>query len=361
VGIGTVLLAAVALRRAREWRVGLLVALLLLALVLALGNSALLYRLLHSCFPLLGVVRYPVKFTIVSSISFPLLAAFGLRELTSKTPRVESLVWKCAMTILLLVFGIIVFDRCRPLPQDTWHLTWKNGLVRAVFLILTLFVAVALIRSQGRKQAFYSGLLLVVVWFDLAIHVPWQNPTVSPTALAPGWARAQLNWDAKDELVLNRAMLAPAADSALRQGSLPQLQEDYLLKRLAFFANANLLDGVPQVYGLFSIAPREIDNLVNLPYVQANLDLSPALDFMGVSRITAPGTLYNWITRPTAMPLVTAGQHPLFKNDNAVLELLIQTNLDLRKTVLLPFKARSRISATEQSGARILDYQFNKS
>src|ERR1035438_8014795 len=57
-GIGTVLLVAVALRRVRDWRMRVLAALLCLALVLALGNSGLLYRGLRLCFPGLGFVRY---------------------------------------------------------------------------------------------------------------------------------------------------------------------------------------------------------------------------------------------------------------------------------------------------------------
>ena len=64
-GIGTVLLAAVAVRRVRDWRVRLLAALVFLSLVLALGDRGLLFRALRSCLPGVGFARYPIKFVIL--------------------------------------------------------------------------------------------------------------------------------------------------------------------------------------------------------------------------------------------------------------------------------------------------------
>jgi hypothetical protein len=169
-----------------------------------------------------------------------------------------------------------------------------------------------------------------------------------------------MNWDELKGLGQSRVMLAPIADDALRFHALPNVEQDYLVKRSSLFANANLLEGVPQVFGFFSLAPGQVANLVNLPYVQTNLDMPKLLDFMGVSHTTAPGTLCNWVPRPSAMPLVAAGQMPVFAQDDAIITTLLQTNIDLRRIVLLSPEARGGISATGQVAARVLESRFER-
>jgi hypothetical protein len=58
------------------------------------------------------------------------------------------------------------------------------------------------------------------------------------------------------------------------------------------------------------------------------------------------------------MPLVTAGQQPVFADDRTAFNALSQTNLDLRQLVFLPLEARGSISATPQPSARVLDAKF---
>jgi len=123
-------------------------------------------------------------------------------------------------------------------------------------------------------------------------------------------------------------------------------------------ANCNLLDQVPQIYGFFSLIPREAHRVTMLPYTQSNREFPALIDFMGVSQATAPGKEFDWMARPTAMPLVTAGQQPIFGDDKAVFEALSQTNLDLGQAVFLPLEARGAISALEQRGARVLNADF---
>ena len=58
------------------------------------------------------------------------------------------------------------------------------------------------------------------------------------------------------------------------------------------------------------------------------------------------------------MPLVTAGQQPVFADDRTAFDALSQTNLDLRQLVFLPLEARGSITATQQTSARVLDATF---
>jgi hypothetical protein len=153
-------------------------------------------------------------------------------------------------------------------------------------------------------------------------------------------------------------MLGADAEATLRLNALPDLEQHFLVRRLAAVPNCSLLDGVPQVYGFFSLAPGPIGNLVNLAYVHTNLDFSRVMDFMGVSRATKPGTLFDWVARPTVMPLVTIGQAAKFAKDEAVIDAFFGTNTDLRQVVFLPPEARSRISTKRCAEAHVLRTRF---
>jgi hypothetical protein len=197
-----------------------------------------------------------------------------------------------------------------------------------------------------------------VVWLDFVTHTPTQNPGAQRAVYSPGWASAHLNFNPQPRLGQSRAMLAPLSLAELKTHVIPGLEENYLLNRLAFLANCNLLEGIPQVHGFFSLSPGEANDAIALPYVQTNRDFPALLDFMGVSQITAPGKAFDWTPRPSAMPLVTAGQQPVFLNDRTAFQAFFQTNLDFRSIVVLPIEARGSITATQQTSARVLDTRF---
>ena len=418
-GIGTVLLAAVAIRRVRDWRVRAIAALVFLGLVLALGDSTLLYRGLRLCFPGLGFVRYPVKFVIFVLALAPLLAAFGFAALAAKTrqeaylgcrtgvrpssgaatsasngvselssgpggpeaatpenehtpPLSPSVVVPArfapghvgrfevvtVLLMLLLVGAIVARDWKSSLPEDAWRATWQSGLSRAVFLVLAFMFAALLLRSGGHRRILFGCLLLVLFWLDFATHAPTQNPGVKSSVYAPGWARANLKLHPEPKLGGSRVMLSPAALKLLRYNPTANLEETYRRNRLAIRVNCNLLDELPQIDGFFSLTPREISRIAALPYDHAERGFPALLDFLGVSQATARGKTFEWAPRPSAMPLITAGQQPVFADDRTAFDALSQTNLDLRQVVLLPLDARASISATQQTTARVLDATF---
>ena len=357
-GIGTVLLAAVGVWRVREWRVRSLAALVLLGLVLALGESTLLYRGLRFCIPGLGFVRYPVKFVILVLALAPLLAAFGLAALTDGPRKAGRLEFIGALLMLLLIGGIVALDSKSSLPEDSWRATWQSGLSRAAFLVLVVLVTAALLGSSGRRRMLFGCCLLVLFWLDFVTHAPTQNPRAKPSVYAPSWARAQLKLNPEPKLGGSRAMLSPAGLTFLKYNPTASLEETYLRNRLAIRVNCNLLDELPQIDGFFSLTPREIFRVIALPYDQPERSFPGLLDFLGVAQATTASKPLDWAPRPSAMPLVTTGQQPVFADDRAAFEALSQTNLDLRRIVFLPTEARGSISATQQMAARVLDTQF---
>jgi hypothetical protein len=357
-GIGTVLLAAIAVWRVRDWRVRAMAALVLLGLVLALGEGTLLYRGLRVCFPGLGFVRYPVKFVIVVLALVPLLAAFGVAALAGQTRQAGRFELIGALVMLLLVGVIVAVDWKAPLPEDAWRATWQSGLSRAAFLVLAFLFTAALLCSDGRRRILFGCFLLVLFWLDFVTHMPTQNPGAKPSVYEPGWACAQLKLSPEPQLGASRVMLLPAALEFLRYNPLPSLEDTYLRNRLALRVNCNLLDEVPQIDGFFSLTPREVSRVTALPNDHPERGFAGLLDFLGVAQTTVPGKGLDWAPRPSAMPLVTAGQKPVFADDRTAFDALSQTNLDLHQMVFLPLAARGSISATQQTAAQVLDARF---
>lgn len=357
-GIGTVLLGFVAMRRVSEWRVRLLALLVFLGLVLAWGDASLVFSTLHKCFPAIGFVRYPVKFLILVLALAPLMAASGASALASQTQKPGRFELGCAFILLLLVGSIVAVDWTASIPDDVRHATLRNGLERAAFLVSILGLSVLFLRSHQHKRIIYGSLLLTAFWLDLVTHVPNQNPTVPPSVYAPGYADARLNWNPTPKLGQSRVLVSPVARDYLSQVLLPNPAQNYLRNRLAARADCNLLDAIPQVDGFFSLTPREIFKLTTFPYLHRDHAVPALLDFMAVSQTTAPGTLTGWSARPTALPVVTAGQQPVFANDPDSFNALLQTNADLRQTVFLPLDARGAVSATRQHAAHVRPTQF---
>ena len=351
-GIGTVLLGAVAVRRLPDWRVRVLAALVLLGLVLALGDCTLLYSGLRLCLPGLGFVRYPVKFLILVLALAPLLAAFGLAALANGNRPSRRFEVIGTGLLLLLVAAIVAWELKSSPLQNACRATWQSGLSRAVFLILVVVLTAVVCASKGGWRMLSGALLLAAFWLDFATHTPRQNPGVKPSVYAPGWARAQLKLNPEPRLGSSRAMVSPAALKILRYNPTPNPEETFLRNRLAIRANCNLLDELPQMDGFFSLVPRDVFRLTALPYDHPDRPFPALLDFLGVSQVTAPGKTFEWVPRPSAMPLVTAGQQPVFADDRDVFDACSQTNLDLRQVVYLPLEARGAIFAERQPAVR---------
>ena len=153
-------------------------------------------------------------------------------------------------------------------------------------------------------------------------------------------------------------MLSPAALQVLRYNPLRDLEATYLRNRLAARSDCNLLDGIPQIDGFFSLIPREIFKTTMLPYDAPASNFTALLDFLTISQITTAGTLSDWTQRRTAMPFITAGQQPVFADDEAVVAAFSKTNTDFREAVFLPLESRHAISATREPAARVLAANF---
>jgi hypothetical protein len=370
-GIGTLWLGAVALRRAPDRRVWWLAALILFGLLLALGDHGLLYRVLRFCCPALGFIRYSIKYVLLFTILAPLLAAFGLKTLDAGNRSLGQFERGSALTILLALVSLLSVGREFAAGHGMIHLVTSNALARAACLSMLFLLLAWWLSARARKvdwnvlpvrralpSELLGCLLLVAVWVDLVTHVPNQNPTVPAKVFGTDWPKSERTWSPAPRLGETRAMLAGVAEATLRNRQLPDVEQNYVLSRLALLADCNLLEDIPQPYGFFSLVPEETHNVTVLPFMRTNQSYEALLNFMGVAQTTEPGTLRDWTPRPGAMPLVTAGQRVFFVDDAAAYEAFERTNIDFRRIVMLPPEAENVITATQRVTAQVLQTRF---
>jgi hypothetical protein len=181
---------------------------------------------------------------------------------------------------------------------------------------------------------------------------------VRPAIYEIDMARKYLGMNPQPELGKSRAMVAPEAETRFMQLALNDVEQNFLAKRLGYFADCNLLDSVPKVDGFFSLYPRECGELNSALYVSTNACPPRLADFMAVSQATATGEYVKWQARDSFLPLVTAGQQPVFLDDTNALSLLLGPDFDGTRYVFLPLEARAFLSVTNAGAARILQQEF---
>lgn len=353
-GVGAVLLTLVAVWRVREWRVRLLALTLFAGLVLAWGNTSALFTVLRACVPGLGFVRYPVKFVILVLALVPLLAAFGIKAIGERKPRFFE--WGSVIVLLLLIGTIVAVESRTPGTQ--WTTTLRNGLARSLFLLLTVGLLPLALNPSLRYQSLFSWVLLAVFWADLRTHVPNQNPTVNPIAYTSVCAEPGRDYYRSNTAPGSRVFINPATRDALTYNSLADPELNLRRNRSVARANINLLDAMPQIDGFFSLLPRESFQINSFLYSHPDKKPLALLDFMSVSEMTGPGTGCGWIARPTALPIITAGQAPIFADERSTFAAISNLNAELHSTVYLPSEARANVSATAQPAATTLNTRF---
>ena len=359
-GIGTLWLALLAVWTLRERRVWLLGAGAGVALVFAFGEHTPIYPALRRIIPQLSLMTYPVKYLTLVAFFAPLLAAFALarqQNLQNGEQRKFSGPAVLIGSILLALLAGILFWAWRfPFPTDDVRATLFNGTTRAWFLLMTGALLVFLTQPSKSGPRWIAPLILVLVaWLDVLTHEPTQNPTAPPPIYTFGLAREKLAMNPQPELGGSRAMLTPMAEWQFVHSAISSPQNNFIIGRLCYGANCNLLDAVPKVDGFFSLTPRENDDVLSLFYTRTNADFPGLEDFMGVSQISAPDQIFQWQSRSNFLPLVTAGQKPVFLDDTDTLRALVQPDFDGGKIVFLPPETKSLVTVSNQTSAKILD------
>ncbi|HVY68659.1 MAG TPA: hypothetical protein VHH73_01955 [Verrucomicrobiae bacterium] len=355
-GIGVLALAGIAVARAREPRVRTLAALAVVSLVLALGDHGYLFPTLKMVAPQLGFLRYPVKFITVTVVCLPLLAAFGARWLLDTGIPTSSARGAAKVSfgvVVWLVAVIACLDWQNPIFRPAPFPVWPNGLTRAALLLIMLGgLLAARQRFEGPRERGLIIALILVFSLDGLSHVPLQNPTMPRSGYTPGLVKLS----PQPIFGAGRAMVHPAAAARMHQFAAPDPLTDYVASRAGLFMNCNLIDEIAKPDGFFSLylrRPERVERVILNGATNLPPERGPLLDYLGVTQITAPETLFEWQRRTNAMPLVTAGQRVEYLDGDAAFYRLGTADFDPRNAVWLPPEAKAKVGAITNTTARV--------
>jgi hypothetical protein len=354
-GIGALALAIFAAWQTRSRRVYFFIFIAAAGLLLALGNNGVLYLWVEKIAPL-GFMRFPIKFVVLPIFALPLLAGFAVQKICATSPAGQEKLFLrasiVAALLLALTGAIIWYAHQFPTPYDKWPVILGNGLSRAAFLVLILGALFFAVRSpRVRLQRPAQWLFLALLGLDALTHAPRQNPSVPRAILAPGLAPLH-RLTPQPRLGASRAALSLETSSKLQTSFTTNIATDYLVDRLCLNANCNLLEEIPKLGGFFSLyLPNTFD--VILTDFNATNEMSGLKNFLGVSQISKPGAIGEWSSRTHFLPMVTAGQKPVFVSDELVLEKLAAPEFDATKTVYLPPDTQSAAFPTNAANIRI--------
>jgi hypothetical protein len=327
-------LAGVALWRVRNPRVGLLAMLTAAGILLAEGDQGLVYAAIKQALPAIGSLRFPVKFVTLAVCCVPLLAAYGFQWLLARPDPPSNL---RLSTVVIMGLGV-----CLGLGVVV-AIAYELGIV-ATLAVGCRARAMSAVRTKA-----LSAALLALIWADLMTHMPRQNPTIPRAAYEPGLVTLV----PQPVHGQSRAMVSPRAFAAILMIMKPKPLDDFLGKRFGLFTDCNLLEGIAKVDGFFPLNLRETEQVCRLFRIPGQGSLEGLSDFLGISHITAPGTLIDWSVRTNSLPLITAGQQPEYLDGKALLRALMSPGFNPRQQAYLVPEAKGRIQSRATAAARV--------
>lgn len=356
-------MALLALRFQRETKVWALACLCVLSVLLALADSGGLHPVLRWLLPSLGLMRYPIKFVILTAFGLPLLAAYGYLTLRSQTEGARQSVLKFALFILSLlaagVVALLLIGRKFPTIYEHHEVVLQCALWRIGILIGSGLLLVLHAKDRGaRRAAVLAGGLFVLLIGDALVGVPDKNPVLPASVLAPGFWELQ-NKGQMPKLGEGRFMISPAAEGQLLNSRVGNLEGDLVGKRLALWSHLNLLDGGAKVNGSSTLQLKEQKKIESILYASTNTDYPNLRRFLNVAYMTAPGKVIDWQTASDPLPLITAGQKPLFRDAPETLAGLTNSAFDPSKLVYLPPETRAQVQATNATSANVNSVQVS--
>jgi hypothetical protein len=357
-GITTLVLAAMALWKARDRRAYLLGAAALFGLTISLGNSGYLYGWLTQMFPVVGFARFPIKCIYITLFTLPLLAAYGIQRFRAidenrRGPRAPLI---CSAAAALVCGALLWIAWQFPIKNQHWSATASNTAVRLLLLVSTVGVLIIVARRVNRWQPLLGCLLLVLLWLDAQTHTPRPHPTIHASHFSPGLSPMP----SPPKLGQGRALITDWAEDRQYRSGVADFSKDFLGKRLGLWCNAHLLEGIPKLEGASTLLVREQAQVQGLFYRNPDTDHPALADFLGVTHVNAPEQVTEWITRSNALPLIMAGQKPVFVDGTNGLRSLAADDFDPRAVVYLPASAREQISVTAGASAQISNVDFQR-
>ncbi len=368
-GLSVLALAALAVWRGREPRVRLLAVVAVFGVWLAMGQEAFLLAWLKAVCPPLGFIRFPIKYVLLPLMVLPFLAAFGLAHLRQPaSPTVQSarrsndepcLPWLQPLMVvalgLLAVCGAILCWASLEKSAATWPTVSSQAFVALMLLALLTVLLIRALKSAPLARLKPEWVILGLFAADILLHAPRQNPTVITQAYEPSVANLPATLPRLGE---GRALITREMEVFMAHASNPDALNYCIGARRALFANWNLLEDVPKANGFLSLFPHELSETWRLLYGFGQPFPERFADFLGVTHASSSDALFTWAHRANALPLVTAGQQPIFTNPTNTLRALASPDFNPAQVVYLPETLRPLSTVTNAASARVLSTRW---
>jgi hypothetical protein len=358
-GAGTLALAFIGVLAKRNRAAIIIAAMILFYWLMAQGTNGFLYQPVERIFHVISIARFPVKFTILTAFLVPLLAARGIEILQApQNKTAQRMLLIIGISFIVLMAALLCFAYKSPFPFDNFHATALNTLLRVILMAVLLAGTVWSFNIKERMARIaVQVIVLAILPLDALTHSPNIAPVLPSDVLAPGI------WQATGRPPLpqgqGRIMVSPNAEQALLYSRVPDMKADFIGKRVAEWYNLNLLDGLPKVNGAVPLRPASFDVLERYLYYTAGGHCGRGLvDFLSVAWLTAPDNPTEWLVRTNYLPLITAGQKPVFANDDQTLQGIVANDFEPRTVVYLPESSRPMVTITNQTTCLVTNATF---
>jgi hypothetical protein len=360
VGVGVIILALVGVWRDRQLQTRLMIGATLVGLVLALGNGGVVYGWLKQIVPAIGFARYPIKFVALPVFAIPILAAYGFNSLQfssiESSRRGQRLAFLLGGGFVLIAVIILWVAYSFSRPEESWPITWQSALSSLLFMIAIIALVCGFLRTQTiQLRKFLAFAIVVLVGLDLVVAAIRLHPTVTTRAFGP----LELNLSHKPSLGSSRALVSQQANVLLARIRTSDRVAYCVGIRSALFRNNNLLEGIPKVDGFCSLPMKEQAEVFSILNYNSNSLAEPLADFLGVSQVSMGSNLFAWQSRSNFLPIVTAGQRPIFVKDSEILNAVGRSDFEPRREVYLPLSLMSELRVSNATEARILSSHWS--
>lgn len=333
-------------------KVGTMLGMVVIALDLARGANGWAYPLIDSVFDL-TLFRFPVKAMLFLTVLLPLLGAMAFGSEAGE--RRSRCLMVGGVILLLPVAAIGLALRGDLIGNLTGGQILVNGLVRLGLAVIGLGAAIGMLRATGtRPQGALGLVLLAVLWLDLKTHAPGLTPTVSPELFQ---AAAVDTSEMYPKPALGEGRFVMSQDALYHNHYLTDDEVDsiFLQHRLTLFDNLNLLDGVPKFGGFYTMYHYRMTYIAGVLYARTPEFPTGLADFLGLSQESSRTNVTEWAARLSAMPLIAAGQRPIFVPDKRLVAALASPGFDPRKVVLFDEGQQGNIAAEPSPAALVSD------
>lgn len=354
-GIGVMLLVLAGLGRVRNRYFWVLATGGFFAMLLAFGSGGKIYDWVKRVLPVISFARYPVKFISATIFVLPLLAALTINSFRpgEKNSGKRAVLVAGLLAVIVIVGSLLGASRYQWKGED-WSITLRDGLIRAGFLVGLALAWWGWLRATGEElRKKYALALVGLMALDLATAGLRLHPMTTPRVFGP----LELNMTQRPEFGNGRAMLFVQTKILLDYGRIADPVAYNVALRGGLSANYNLLENIPKVDGFCSLPIKEHVDIESIIDRGSNHLAGPLADFAGVSQVLFPDRVYEWQERTNVLPLVTAGQRPVFADREATLKVLAGDAFAPQQEVYLPMEAQTEISVTKGANARVAAMQ----